>query len=244
MKRPVQSLLLAAGLFGTLPPAARAQQAIDSLGLTVTTSVTLSTDYLFRGISQTDTGPAIQGSVDIEHSSGLYLAGFASNVDFGDASIETDLSFGYRTALGALKLDLGGIWYAYPGADNDLDFFEFAARGSYPVGPVTLLAGVYYSPQFQARAGNGWYTEGGVDIALPWELTLSSRGGYQWIEKNDRFGLDDFANWSVSVARSFYGFRFSVGYYDTSIGKGDCPLGTGGSNICEARALGSVSRTF
>ncbi len=244
MKKTCSTLLVSGALIGLLAHPAQAQQTIDDLGLTVTTTVTLGTDYLFRGISQTDTGLAIQGGIDIEHASGLYIGGFASNVDFGDANIETDLVFGYRFAVGGLKLDLGGIWYAYPGADNDLDFFEFAGRASYALDPVTLVGGVYYSPEFQARAGNAWYAEGGADVALPWELTLSGRAGYQWIEKNDRFGLDDFANWSVSVSRTFYGFRFSVGYYDTNVGKGDCPLGVGGSNICEARAMASVSRTF
>lgn len=238
--------ILATGavLAGLCSAPALAQQKIDSLGVTVTTNVTLLSDYVFRGVSQTDTQPAIQGGVDIEHDTGLYAGVFASNVNFADANMELDGMFGYRFSLGGLKLDIGGIYYGYPSATSTISFFEAALRGSYEVGPATLLAGFYYSPNFQFNSGDAYYLEGGADVKLPWEITLSGRFGYQWIQRNDRFGLDDFANWSVSASREFFGFKVSVGYYDTDVSKGDCPLGVGGSNVCEARAIASIGKAF
>ncbi len=248
MRRLGAWLALAAGI--ALAPPAKAQQSIESLGLTVTTGVGLYTDYLFRGISQTQTNPAIQGSLDIEHESGVYVGGFASNVDFGtgfDANIELDAVFGYRFSLFGAKLDVGGIYYAYPSASEgafSYNFFELATKASYEAGPVTLRAALHYSPDYQFEAGTGWYVEGGVDIKLPFEFVLLGRYGYQWIQNNARFGLEDFANWSVAVSREVFGFVFTVGYYDTSVSKSDCPLGVGGSNVCSARALASVTRSF
>jgi uncharacterized protein (TIGR02001 family) len=248
MRTVLVPFAVAAGVAVSTPAAS--QQTIESLGLTVTTGVGLYTDYLFRGISQTQTNPAIQGSLDIEHETGLYVGGFASNVDFGtgyDANIELDGLFGYRFSLFGAKFDIGGIYYAYPGAGEgpfNYNFFEAAAKGSYEIGPVTVRAAANYSPDYQFESGTGWYVEGGLDIKLPFEFVLLGRLGYQWIQNNPRFGLPDFANWSVAVSREVFGFVFTVGYYDTNISKNECPIGVGGSNICSARALASVTRTF
>jgi uncharacterized protein (TIGR02001 family) len=248
MRRLLVPFALAATV--SLATPAAAQQRIESLGLTVTTGVGLYTDYLFRGISQTQTNPAIQGTLDIEHDIGVYIGGFASNVDFGtgyDANIELDGVFGYRFSLFGAKFDIGGIYYAYPGAGEgpfNYNFFEAAAKASYEIGPVTVKLGANYSPDFQFESGTGWYVEGGLDIKLPFDFVLSGRYGYQWVQNNPRYGLPDWANWSVSIAREFWGFLVSVGYYDTNISKNECPIGVGGSNVCSARALASVTRTF
>jgi uncharacterized protein (TIGR02001 family) len=227
--------------------AARAQQTIEVLGgFTVTTQLTLATDYLFRGVSQTQTGPAIQGALDIEHATGLYVGGFATNVDFAapsDANIELDGLFGYRREIFGIKFDVGAIYYAYPGANDQpftLNYWEIALKASYEIGPATLLGAFYYSPDFQLESGTGLYTEGGIDLKLPFEFVISGRLGYQSIDKNERFGLPDYWNWNLSVSREVFGFVFAVGYYDTDISKREC----GGSNICSARAFASVSRKF
>ena len=56
--------------------------------------VLLTNDYVFRGISQTDDVPAIQGNIDWSHDSGIHLGMWASNVKFTDASIEIDYTGG------------------------------------------------------------------------------------------------------------------------------------------------------
>jgi uncharacterized protein (TIGR02001 family) len=239
--------IAACGAVLAAAPAARAQQTIEVLGgFTVTTQLTLATDYLFRGVSQTQTGPAIQGGLDIEHASGFYVGGFASNVDFAapsDANIELDGLFGYRREIFGIKFDLGAIYYAYPGASTQphtLNYWEFALKAASEIGPATLLGAIYYSPDFQLESGTGLYSEGGIDLKLPFDFVISGRLGYQSIDRNERFGLPDFWNWSLSASREVFGFTFSVGYYDTDISRREC----GGSNICSARALASVSRKF
>jgi uncharacterized protein (TIGR02001 family) len=239
--------IAACGAVLAAAPAARAQTTYEALGgFTVSGALGLATDYLFRGVSQTQTGPAIQGTIDIEHSTGLYIGGFASNVDFAapaDANIELDGLFGFRFKLFDIKFDIGGIYYAYPGANDQpftLNYFEVALKAAYEIGPATLLGGVYYSPEFQLESGQALYTEAGVDLKLPFEFTLSGRAGYQTIDDNTRFGLPDFWNWNISVSRDLFGFTFAVGYYDTDISKRECA----GSNICSARAFASVTRKF
>ena len=77
-------------------------------------NVAMTTDYIWRGISQTDNGPAIQGGIDYAHSSGFYLGTWASNVDFGtgdDSNIEIDVYGGYGNEVGGLSYDVGIIHY-------------------------------------------------------------------------------------------------------------------------------------
>ncbi len=236
--------IFASLVFG-VPGMAAAQHQVDALGLTITPTVALLSDYLDRGISQTRNNPALQGTLDIEHSSGIYVAAFASNVRNADARIELDGTLGYRFSLGGLKMDVSGNWYEYPDGNSDLSYGEFIARASYETGPLTWQGALAFAPDIAPRAGNAWYVEGGADLALPLDLKLSGRIGYQWVEHNNRFGFPDYANWSLAVSRSFFGVNFSLGYYDTDIGQRTCERGGGaGRNICGARVVLGSSLSF
>lgn len=184
--------------------------------------------------------------LDIEHDTGLYVAGFASKVDFAapaDANIELDGLFGHRREISGIKFDLGAIYCADPGALDrpfTLSYWEFALKASYEIGPATLLASGCSSPEFQLESGAAFYFEGGGDPKLPLVFVLSGRAGHQNIDNTTRFGLPDFWNRGIAVSREVYGFTLAVGYYDTDISKRECA----GSSISSARALASISRKF
>lgn len=91
----------------------------------VTSNVSLTTNYLYRGISQTAGGPAIQGGFDYAHPSGLYVGVWGSSITwvgqgFGatGAGTELDTYFGYR----------GGSDLTY-----DVGFLRYNYLGSYPI---------------------------------------------------------------------------------------------------------------
>lgn len=246
------SLAFAFALFLSIPalsPPATAQTTIDSLGLTVTATPAVATDYLFRGISQTRNRPAIQLTLDVQHETGLYVGAFASNVAFpgSNARQELDLLAGYRLAAGNLALDLGGVWYTYPGYDtpdgsHEYNYAEVIAKGSYTLDPVKFAGALAWSPDFYFESGSAVYLEGGADVALPFAVTLSGRYGYQWIDRNPRYGAPDYANWSIAVSREVLGgVLLSIGYYDTNLSKNDC---FAGAKLCDARALVMLSRPF
>jgi uncharacterized protein (TIGR02001 family) len=253
----MRSFLLASTAFlaDSLAQPAGAQVALGDTGLSATITGTAASDYLFRGISQTRSRPAYQiSTAEVSHTSGFYIGGFLSNVRFlgTDARQELDVFGGYRAAVGGLNFDIGGVWYTYPGYDRapgqfGLNYAEVQLKASREVGPVNLLAQVNVSPNFFGSSGTGVYVEGGADWKTGvFELTLGGRLGYQWIERNVRFGTPDYAWWSVAVSREFTvpgigAITASVGYYDTSISRSDC---AGGQNICAARALGSLSFKF
>lgn len=234
-------------LGGAMPAAA--QMPLGESGLTLTVTPVLSSDYLFRGISQTRNRPAIQGSVDLQHDSGFYVGAFATNVTFpgSNARQELDLMAGYRFALGQATFDLGGIYYTYPGYDaapgsREYDYVEAVAKASYTLEPLKLVGTAAWSPNFYFESGNGFYLEGGADLSLPAGFTLGGRLGHQWIGRNGRYGAPDYANWQVVASREIVaGITLAVGYYDTSLSKGEC---FGGTKLCDARAMVTLSKIF
>ena len=241
------TLCLGAATLAVTP--AQAQMPLGDSGLTLTVTPTVASDYLFRGISQTRNRPAVQGAVDLQHDSGLYIGAFLSNVTFpgSNARQELDLLAGFRTEVAGVSLDLGGVFYTYPGYDKpdggyDYNYFELMAKASYTLDPVKFLGTVAWSPDFYYESGSAVYLEGGADVSLPFDFTLAGRFGYQWIDRNTRYGAPDYSNWSVAVSREvFAGFTLTVGYYDTDLSKAECFAGT---KFCDARAMVTLSRVF
>jgi hypothetical protein len=135
--------------------------------VTVTGSATITSDYRFRGISQTDKEMAVQGGLTIAHKSGVYVGTWASNLSgwgtFGGANMELDLIAGYKLPLSDnATLDVGLTWYMYPGGADKTDFAEPYVKLSGTAGPATLTAGVAYAPKQEALGR--WY-ETGADAA-------------------------------------------------------------------------------
>lgn len=222
-------------------------------------SVSVTNDYVFRGISQTFEEPAGQFTGEWTPAGGpIYIGTFISNVDFADpvvagdrvASVEVDALFGVRGEYNILKWDIGAIFYIYPGNKQSNPLFnvnahyaEIAMKTSWDVLKLfTIVGNAYVSPSFQGDAGTGFYLEGGVDVPLPFEITANARLARQFIRTNANFGVRDYNTWSLGVSREFFG-RFILGaaYYDTDLGRGAC---FGGLTICEARGVGYVTFKF
>ncbi len=249
----------AAAASALLPaPEAKAFE-VPSLGLTVAATPAIASDYLFRGISQTRNNWAYQGTVDIQHESGVYVGAFLSNAKFlanpyNDARQELDLLAGYRFGVAGVSLDLGYIAYLYPGQDKAPggqlnEFQEVGVRASYTIDPVKLGASFFYSPNFFGRSGDGFYVEGAVDVTAPYGFTVTGRLGHQWIERNAFFGTPDYLWYAVGLQHEvFAGITAAVGFYGTDISKRDCaPVverADRGQRICGQRVLLTLSRAF
>lgn len=213
----------------------------------LSTTLTLTSDYDFRGITQTAQDPAVQLGVDWEHDSGFYLGVWGSNVDFdggegaeSDSNLEVDLIAGFSGDITeALAYDLGVTHYAYlPGRDR-IDYTEFYAGLS-----LGMFSGkVWYAPDYVNSGDSAWYTEGNAEIPLPWEFGLNLHVGYSsgdfWDEDN---GLDQFYDYSVGITRSFGNFDFQVAWVDGSDLK-EADVGID-ANSSEERVIFSVATTF
>lgn len=118
MKKTVIALSLAAL---SLPALAQDKKAPEP-DFTISGNFGITSDYRFRGISQSDKKPAVQGGIDLAHKSGLYVGNWNSSVsDFASpfgSGIEMDLYGGFKTEVFGIALDLGTIYYYYPGAQT------------------------------------------------------------------------------------------------------------------------------
>jgi hypothetical protein len=149
------------------PTEPAATREADAGPITISGTVALTSDYRFRGVSQTDEELAVQGSVTVAHESGLYGGFWASNLagwgTFGGANIELDLIAGYKFKPSEnATLDVGVTYYLYPGGADETDFFEPYVKLSGTQGPLTLTAAAAYAPRQQAL-GRYYFT--GVDAA-------------------------------------------------------------------------------
>ena len=85
----------------------------------LTANLGLFSSYRFRGLDQTFGKPAVQGGFDYAHASGLYAGNWNSNVSssagYPEGSLEMDFYGGYKTTVGDVGLDVGALYYYYPG---------------------------------------------------------------------------------------------------------------------------------
>lgn len=235
---------------GTAQSAEPLVAAKDVTG-TFSSTVGFTSEYLFRGISQTDDAPAVQGSLDYSvglggSGIGLYLGLWGSNVDFNEgagvdgATMEADFYGGLNGSIGdtGIGWDVGFIYYVYPGADSNLDYDYVEVQGalSYDFGVAAASLSVNYSPENFGESGDAVYTKLGVDVPVGKYLTLSAYGARQVIDKNAVFGAPDYWEWNISAGVNIAGFDLSVAYSDTDIPNADDSAGP--------TAIFTVSRTF
>lgn len=208
--------------------------------LPISANIGLVSDYVFRGISQTDDNVAIQGGLDYAHKSGFYLGTWASNIDFNDpnANAEIDGYGGFKIDFwGSYNIDMGVAYYGYPGKNSTYAYTEYYLGGSYD--RFSLKA--YYSDDFFARSGQSVYLDLSADFPLPYDFSLGLHGGYQWVTNNAKFGARDYADWRVGINREIIGLNLGVAYSDTNLSKNECFSGT---DLCGARAVVRVSKVF
>jgi uncharacterized protein (TIGR02001 family) len=207
----------------------------------VSMNVGLVSDYMFRGISQTQGKGAIQGGLDVAHESGLYVGAWGSNVDFGgDASVEFDYYVGFGNNITEeISYDLGWIKYDYPG-EGSLNFSEY--YGSLSAYGFTL--GGAYSSDFGGDDST-LYSYVGYEYALPYEIGLALQyGNYDFKDATFASGEDSYNDWSVGLSKTMIGLDFGLTYTDTDLSSSDCAGFSGKKDYCDATFVASVSKSF
>ena len=186
----------------------------------INANVTLASDYVFRGVSQTMEDPAIQGGFELSHQSGVFAGVWGSTVDFADggpdddeADLEVDLYAGYSFPIGKDFSFDGTIYrYVYPGTASgfDLDYTELTGCLHYR---ESLSATVAYSNDVFGTDRDGIYYRLAGSVPLPYDMGLYATVGH--------YDLDDaydesHADWSLGIERSFGPFTAGLTYYDTN----------------------------
>jgi len=146
-----------------------------------------TSNYVWRGVTQTDDAAAISGGLDYAHDSGLYAGLWASNVDFGDnTTAEVDLYGGFASEFdNGFGYDLGLLYFAYPGADDEIDFLEVVGAVSF--GPVS--AGINYTVYKEdddAEENDIYYhLSASTEVAPTW--SLGGTVGYYDFDAGDSY---------------------------------------------------------
>ncbi len=156
----------------------------------VSANIGVVSNYIWRGITQTDDKAAVQGGLDYSHSSGFYAGTWVSNVDFNldedSPSAEVDLYLGYTNSIiEDLTYNVKGIYYAYPGG-KDLNFAEVGGS----LGYKWFKLGVDYTVYGENEGGlydqGDWYFSGAFTYdELPYGLSFSLRAGYTDYKNSD-----------------------------------------------------------
>ena len=156
----MRRILFAAAALAVASVAAPAlAQDAPASPITVTGNVTAVTDYRFRGVTQTNKHPAIQGGATIAHSSGFYVGGWGSSIDQGTAAganAELDLIAGYSKTFDGLTVDGGLLYYYYPGATKGANISQAVSLakelGGTGVTANTVSPGPTRTPGMEAGA--------------------------------------------------------------------------------------------
>jgi uncharacterized protein (TIGR02001 family) len=221
-------------------------------GFTINGGATLVTDYRFRGISQTDRRFAVQGTVSLGHTSGLYATVWGSSIDdyvAGGADQEIDFILGYRRTFGGTTIDAGLLYYYYPGGESltpglDTDFFEPYVSVAHTIGPVTAKVTANYAWRQPALSvGNGnednLYLAGDLSATLGGGFAVAGHLGHSFGPSYLTIG-DGYTDWNLGVSYTTGPLTLGIQYVDTDA----TSISGTGRNISGSGVVGSVGVAF
>ncbi|MFM1885569.1 MAG: hypothetical protein RL026_726 [Pseudomonadota bacterium] len=225
-----QSKILLAGALLAFAGAASAE---------VSVTAALTSDYDFRGITQTAEDPAFSLSLNYAHDSGFYAGLWGSNVEFGpgDPSIEIDAFAGFSggDAEESFGYDIGAVYYTYQGLSeaNTPEIYAGISKG--------WFAGkLWYSWDFGGVGDSAYYVETNGTWGLPSDFSLLAHVGYSGGSYWDNANGGGYFDYSVGVSRSFGNFDVALKYVDGS----DLPSGPSKVFSTDGKIWASISTTL
>jgi uncharacterized protein (TIGR02001 family) len=226
------------------PPPAAAGKFDMAIGIAGTT------DYVSRGITQSDSSPAIQGYIEPSYGLGPVLGDafvniWSSNVDFGSGfdGAEIDVAGGLKPKFLGPKWspNIGYVHYFYAPEDISPDYGEIYAKTDYTFGQddrFTLRGLVFFAPDFSQTGFNATWIAGGGRVKLWKNVGLYAGVGYQFFENPDAF---EQLAWTVGASYYWKSLTFDVRYWDTDLSDDECVPRSGFSDGCDARVVGTIS---
>lgn len=209
----------------------------ESSGPSVAWNVAVGSDYVFRGVSQTEEEAAVSAGVDLTNGD-FYAGAWASNVSFAgdpDTNAEIDLYGGVRRELAGWNWDVGAVGYFYTGQPDgaDYDYVEAKLAASRAFGPATIGGAVYWSPDFFGAAEDeATYVEANAAFSPADKWTVSGAVGRQFVSSDF-----DYTTWNLGATCQLTdNLALDVRYHDTD----EHDFGA----IYESRAVVSLKAAF
>lgn len=267
--------LAASGLFATAAFAQTAPAAAPEAPEVspVTANVSLVSDYRYRGVSQSNLKPAIQGGFDYAHESGFYIGNWNSsiswvnNINSGSvaSSVEMDFYAGLKKELigEGFASDLGVLQYYYPttgnftGTNVNPNTTEIYAAQNYTFGPVTGFLKFSYAVTntFGNQNSSGSYYPDltvNYDTGI-WGLGVNAHVGYQYIAGTvagtSNSSLYSYTDWKLGVTKDFGGgLSLAAAYIGTNAGKNSSGtynyVSPTGKNLAGSTGVLTLTKTF
>lgn len=217
----------------TAQPAAPATPASD---FTITGNAGVWSQYRFRGISQSDNKPVVQGTFTVAHASGFYISAWGSSasannaVNLGGTEIDVYGGYSYTFAKSGVTLDGGLYGYIYPGSQHAVgiseSYYEVYGDVAKTLGPITAKAGVNFAPNqsyfkdFQTATRHNVYEFGELGLAVPnTALSLHSHlghtgGGLDYVGKQ-------YLDYTVGATYKWKALSFDISVVGTNLSKND-----------------------
>lgn len=191
-----------------------------------TANISVSNNYLWRGLTQTTNDPALSGGIDYAHESGIYIGTWVSNVDYGDGdafSYENDLYIGYAGEYEGISYDFGFLYYNYD-EEADFDFGEIYGSLGYKGLSVTAYVLTHTEAdesdgianagrRYDLGFGSTYYISGDYSYEIRDGLELGFHVGYHDGDFVDSFnfanGTFDYWDYNISISKGGFSFLIS-----------------------------------
>jgi uncharacterized protein (TIGR02001 family) len=221
---------------------------------TFTANVSLVSDYRYRGLSQTNRRPAIQGGFDYAHESGFYVGNWNSSISWisdADSSvsapIEMDFYGGYKNTFKVNELgfnyDVGVLQYFYPGGYTNPRPYTTELYAGIGYGPVFLKYSQSVTNLFGiANSQYSSYIDLSVNYPLNvWDLTLNAHLGYQSVQHNS---AASYLDWKLGLTKDLgKGFSVALAYIGTNA-KDSFYTNSHNHNVGNNTVWASLTKTF
>jgi uncharacterized protein (TIGR02001 family) len=189
----------------------------------VSMNAAVTSNYMWRGVTQTGDDAAVSGGIDYNHENGFYAGAWTSNVGFGAGSgSEVDFYVGHTGTLSSIDYDIGYVMYKYPATGfEESDFSEVYLNTSFNNFTLGLALNVNSDIDDDQAFGTGdIYTYASYYFALPQEYSMTLTGGiYNFDEDEVIYGDSDYSHVQVDISKN--DFTLSVSKASDESGSDD-----------------------
>lgn len=215
--------------------------------VTVTGSAAFTSDYLFRGVSQTSNNAAVQAAMTFTHESGAYFSMWGSSIASGMGGSEVDTLLGYSGKAGEVAYDVGFMRYNYPGLNDtnaafEADYNEFYAS----ISTMGAKVGFNYSPDYFNESDKFMYlyasygTEvAGVGVSASLGMNKFDSAAMMSQALGTTGKDDSYMDYKVAASKAIAGVTIEGAYIGSDIDDMEC-----GAGLCEGRFVLTATKGF
>jgi uncharacterized protein (TIGR02001 family) len=212
----------------------------------VSFNASVTSDYRYRGISQTHLDPAVQGGADyVNNPTGLYAGTWLSSIKWitdegGSDDVEWDLYAGKRGDIikDVLSYDVGVLSYVYPSNNLSPSTDTTEVYGQLSYGPAYIKYSYSLTDLFGfVNSKNSGYTDVGANFDVTNGFTINLHAGHQTVANNSAFSYTD---WKVGVTKDFGVASLAAAVVGTNTSN----YVSGSENLGKTALVVSLTKTF